>query len=149
MPKVKVWNDNKHPHTEVFKGDKIYIGPGEAIEMEWEEAIEFKGQFTGMKIRADGTHDPAGFKMIRVERPAEPIFKDPPLVNHANGQVALTRDELEESLARFAHMRAPVDRDAEPKSPGVADLLARIAALEAAQEEKRGKPKAPSGRKEA
>tara|TARA_R110000868_G_scaffold9394_2_gene46908 strand:- start:63 stop:509 length:447 start_codon:yes stop_codon:yes gene_type:complete len=134
MPKVKVWNDNVHPHTETFKGDVIHIPAKTCIEMEWEEAIEFKGQFTGMKRRGDDSPDPTGFKMIRVEKPSEPIFKEPPLVNHANGQVVLTKAELMESLAQYAHLRAPSDPLAEAgiTSPSNADLIERIAALEEA-----------------
>lgn len=131
MAKVRVWNDNVHPHTEMFKGDLITIPAKECIEMDWEEAIEFRGQFTGIKLLGDDTPDPRGYKMIRVEAPKEPIFKEPPLVNHANGATALTREELEKSLAMFAHMRAAPDPQAETTSkPSYDDLVNRLAALE-------------------
>jgi hypothetical protein len=68
MAKVKVWNDN--PHTdwvEKFKGDEVKIPRGQSIEMEFYEAHEFKGQFSPIKIKADGTQDPRSHKMIRVE----------------------------------------------------------------------------------
>jgi len=92
----------------MFKGEMITIGPGEHIEMDWEEAIEFKGQFTGIKRLPDDSPDPRGFKKIRVEAPQSPVFKDD-LVNHANGQSFLTKDDLQRSLAMFSHLRAPGD----------------------------------------
>ncbi len=67
--KVKVWNDN--PHTdwaEKFKGDDVNIPSGKCIEMEFYEAHEFRGQYTPIRIRGDGTQDPKSFKMIRVEQ---------------------------------------------------------------------------------
>lgn len=146
MPKVKVWNDNVHPHTEMFKGDQIHIPPKSFIEMEWEEAIEFKGQFTGIKRRGDDSPDPTGFKMIRVEAPSEPIFKDLPLVNHANGAQFISKQELMESLAQFQHLRAPGEPGVESNGGSNAELMERIAALEAALNAK-GKPGRP--RKEA
>ena len=67
MAKVKVWNDNTVAWTEKFKGDDVKIPPRGYIEMEFYEAHEFKGQFSPIKVRADGTQDPGSFKMIRVE----------------------------------------------------------------------------------
>lgn len=134
MPKVKVWNDNVHPHKEMFKDNLVEIPAKSCIEMEWEEAIEFKGQFTPIRIRGDGTHDPAGFKMIRVEAPTTPIFKENDLVNHATGKVAATKEELQAMLEKFSHLRV-VDEDAEAqastKDATIADLQRQVAELAA------------------
>lgn len=140
MAKVKVWNDNVYPHTEMFKGDTVHIPPKECIEMDWEEAIEFKGQFTGVKRLGNDQPDPAGYKMIRVEHPSEPIFKDPPLVNHASGQKFVTKKELMESLAEYDHLRVAHDPDAEtPVTPTAKDDITTnaIAALKDQVEELR------------
>lgn len=153
MPMVKVWNDNIYPHTETFKGEVITIPPGEHIVMEWEEAIEFKGQFTGMKLLGNDTPDPRGFKKIRVDRPSEPIFKEAPLVNPATGEKFLTKAELEESLKQFAHLRVTdADAEAQAKSGSSVDaatvkaLMERIAALESQVKVESAEPKRKPGR---
>lgn len=129
MAKVKVWNKNSLPHVETFKGDKIEIPAGGCIEMDWEDATEFKGQFFPMVINADGTHNPKGFKKIVVDRPSEPIFKDMPLINHADGKVATSRAELEAALAKFDHMKVKDDSDTAPRSSEIDVLKAQVAAL--------------------
>jgi uncharacterized C2H2 Zn-finger protein len=67
MAKVKVWNDNTVTWNEKFKGDDVKIPAKGYVEMEFYEAHEFKGQFSPIKVKADGTQDPGSFKMIRVE----------------------------------------------------------------------------------
>lgn len=150
MPKVKVWNDNDYPHTETFKGEKITIAPHEHIEMEWEEAVEFRGQFTGIAPLAEnGEPDPRFFKMIRVEQvKPEEVFRDTPLVNHADGKVAATPEQLAAMIAQFAHLRVR-DPEAEKASPAqtseLADLKAQVEELRALLitqgEKKAGRPK--------
>jgi hypothetical protein len=68
MGLVRVWNDNVHPYEEVFKGDKIFIPSKQFIEMDENEAIQFKGTFKSPVLNVDGVHMPEGFKMIRVEK---------------------------------------------------------------------------------
>lgn len=67
MSLVKVWNDNKYPFSDTFKGDKITIGPGEHIEMDWDDAVEFRGQFYPPEFDGSGNQKAQSFKMIRVE----------------------------------------------------------------------------------
>lgn len=69
--KVKVWNDNSVIWTESFKGEKITIPAKSFVEMDFYEAHEFKGQFSPVKLKGDGTQDPTTFKMIRVEMPTK------------------------------------------------------------------------------
>lgn len=148
MAKVKVWNDNVHPHKEKFKDEWLEIAPGESIEMDFEDALEFKGQFTPMIIRADGTHDPKGYKKIRVERPATPIFKDDSLICHADGQRAATKDDLRAMLSQYGHLQVK-DPELE-QGPNTAELLRRLAALEAqVAEKKKPGPKPKLFKKEA
>ncbi len=133
MAKVKVWNDNVHPHREKYQDEWIEIPSGGFIEMDWEDGIQFRGQFTGIKLLGDDTPDPRGFKMIRVEAPKEPIFKEMPLVCHANGQQAVTQADLAGLLEKFAHMRAPtqeVETKVPEGGPSYNELLERLAALE-------------------
>jgi len=69
MPTVKVWNDNTIAFTEKFKGEQIHIAAGKFLEMDYEEAIEFRGQYHKMEFDGDGTQLRSSYKMIRVENP--------------------------------------------------------------------------------
>lgn len=73
MPKVKVWNDNVHPYSEVYKGDPISIPAGGCIEMEYDEAIQFRGTFKAPIKDEDGKDKPEGYKMIRVDGQAPAV----------------------------------------------------------------------------
>lgn len=68
MPRARVWNDNSYPYQEVFKGEKIYIPAKSYIEMDEDEAHQFRGTYSPPKLNVDGVHLPEGFKIIRVER---------------------------------------------------------------------------------
>jgi hypothetical protein len=65
--KAKVWNDNKWVYTEKFNGDQITIPAGGYIEMEYMEAVQFKGTMNSIIRDADGAPKAESFKMIRVE----------------------------------------------------------------------------------
>ncbi len=143
MAKVKVWNDNKHPHTEMYKGDKITIPAGEFIEMDWEEAMQFKGQFTGVapvKSEDDGKGgmgeaDPRFFKMIRVEMPKEDPVVDDGLTNHLTGKRANSAGELLGQLLSIARDNPDLvvkDKDLDGKKEDrVAVLERELAELKA------------------
>ncbi len=143
MPRVKVWNDNVHPHKEKFKDVEFNIAPGEFIEMDSEEAVEFLHQFTGVKWRGDGTHCPTGFKKLRIEG-ALHVAEVDPLVCHANGQQAATKEDLEKLLQKFGHNRAPNEpsQATDETAALLKAALARIEALEQAGEKRKpGRPK--------
>lgn len=129
MPIVKVYNDNVHPHKERFKGEMIEIPAKGSIDMEYEEAIEFKGQFTGLApLAPNGAPDPRFFKMIRVEKLKEPLFKDTSLVNPVTGKTHSSAEELRAVLAEYGHLRV-TDPDAEKASTSeVEQLKAALAA---------------------
>ncbi len=155
MPKVKVWNDNTHDHTEKFK-DKILTVPAKGyIEMEYLDAVDFKGQYTPIKLLGTGAQDPAGFKMIRVEPPKEDLFTEDKNVFHGTGKQFSEPGEL----IAFAKAYAAQNPDlVAPKNPEVEDgrvsmskqefetLVARVNALES---EKSGKRPPGRPRKEA
>ncbi len=147
MAQVKVWNDNKFPHTESFKGETITIPPGGFIEMDYLEACDFAGQFTPMKKQADGSADPRTFKMIRVEAPAEQLLHDVNVV-HATGQRAASAEDIAKLTQAFAAMnpdRLVSDKaldTVEIKKTDLDNMLARIAALESSAEKRGpGRPK--------
>lgn len=146
MPVVKVYNDNAHPHKERFKGEMIEIPAGGHIEMEYEEAMDFRGQFTGIApVGPNGAPDARFFKMIRVEKLKEPLFKDTSLLNPVTGKVHSSAEELRAVLSEYGHLRV-TDPDAETAQKSqveqlaaiVAKQQAQIEALLAAQPEKRG-----------
>lgn len=69
--KAKVWNDNKYPYTEKFRGDTVFIKPGEFVEMDYMDAVQFRGQMNSIVRDVDGAPDPKSFKMIRIEQVSE------------------------------------------------------------------------------
>ncbi len=154
---VKVHNDNVHDHKEEFKGTKLLIPAGGFIEMEYEEAVQFQGQCTGIApVGEDGAPDARFFKMIRVDHvKPEEVFKDDGLTNHLNGRKASTAEELRAVLAEFAHLRV-VDKDAEASAPKadsdvVNELKRQVAELTALVKDKLTpkKPGRPPVKKEA
>lgn len=93
MTRAQVWNDNVHPHTERFKDREISIPAKSFIEMDYDDAIEFKCQFTPIKTDGEKNPLPEGFKMIRVV-PMAAVQAPAPLVCHATGKVASSPEEL-------------------------------------------------------
>jgi hypothetical protein len=93
MSLAQVWNDNVHPHTETFKGTVVTIPPKSFVEMDYDEAVEFKCQFTPIKTDGEKNPLPESFKMIRVV-PLDKVKTDVPLVCHATGKVAANAAEL-------------------------------------------------------
>ena len=67
MGLTKVWNDNVHPHTERYKGKMITIAPKSFVEMEYDDAVIFRGQYTPIRVDGAGAPLPTSFKMIRLE----------------------------------------------------------------------------------
>jgi glycine/serine hydroxymethyltransferase len=112
MAMVKVWNDNIYPHVEKFKGKEVHIPSKEFIEMDYDDAKQFQGQYKAPVISGQG-HDPRGFKKIRVENP--PKAAPNPLMNHANGAVAPNEEALKESMKEYAHMAVREEKVAENK----------------------------------
>ena len=139
--KVKVWNDNKYPHSESFKGQVIAIEPGGFVEMDFEDAVDFKGQFTAPRLDGNDAPDPRYFKMIRHDWPNAPVVKADPLVCHADGTQAGSAAELAAKLLQFSHLTVK-DEAAEKAKVDELDALkaqvARLAALVEGQNAKNG-----------
>lgn len=109
--KVKVWNDNTYPHKETFRGETIEIGAGQFIEMEYMDAVQFKGQMSPIIRDADGAPTKKSFKMIRIEEPkvvdAKAAASDADLICQmcsykAKDQVDLAKHILENHSESFA-----------------------------------------------
>ena len=158
MATAKVWNDNLDPrapngigwpHKERFKEKLIEIPAGEAIEMDYEDAIEFKSQFTPILHDGEKNVLPSSYKKIRVERLADPATVVP-LVCHMTGKIAASPEELAKMNAEHigqldAESKKQLETAAALKAENDA-LKARLAALEEAVSALKPAPKA---RKEA
>lgn len=134
MSLARVWNDNVHPHTEVFKEKTITIAPKSFVEMDYDDAVEFKSAFTPIKTDGELNPKPESFKMIRIEPVDGAPVTQVPLVCHATGKVAANHaelakmnaehiDQLEEASAKQLEEQAALKAENEA-------LKARLAALE-------------------
>ena len=119
--KSKVWNDNIYPYSERFKGDLIEIPPRSFIEMDYDEAIMFRGTFSSIVRDADGQAKQSSWKMIRVEplgNPVDNVIKADPNKCQACGKVLSNQAEL----AQHIFNEHPEMLDPESKSEAVAAL---------------------------
>jgi len=64
---VKVWNDNKYPYNEDFRGKKITIESGGFVEMDYDQAVLFLGTFVPIVRGKNGLQDPRSYKMLRID----------------------------------------------------------------------------------
>lgn len=64
---VRVWNRNRFDHVEMFKGELVTIPAESCIEMDYDEAVLFKGKFFAPKFGKDGVQDPRSYKWIELD----------------------------------------------------------------------------------
>ena len=104
---AKVWNDNKFPFVQEFKGDQIRIEPGKSVEMDYDDAIQFKSMYFPPQYDGSNNQKPESYKMIRVEG-------QPPLVEQqfhicsCCGDKFLTEAELSRHVDKN-HLEQMVD----------------------------------------
>ena len=67
MQAVKVWNRNTFEHVEVFKEREIRIKPGQFVEMDRDDAVQFASKFYRPKFDGNGVQLPESFKKIEIE----------------------------------------------------------------------------------
>lgn len=116
MPQVKVYNDNVHPYSELFREKQISIPPKGFIYMEAGEAQLFKGSFAPIKVDADGNPIAEGYKRIRIEEGVEVAAPAAlaKFVCQADGEEFGTEAELTAYIkANHADKIAPADEEAE------------------------------------
>ena len=119
--KAKVWNDNIYPYTEKFKGDEIYIPAGKFVEMDYDEAIMFKGTFSPIVRDADNQPTQQSWKKIRVEamgNPVDAVIKEDPNKCQACGKVLSNQAEL----AQHIFNEHPEMLDTESKAEAISNL---------------------------
>lgn len=116
---VKVWNDNTHLYSELFKGQNIVIEPGQHILMQEDDAILFLGTMPPQGILADGdgNPDPRGYKKLRIQKLGEVEkqqlvkgVKDDKLVCHRCKYVAASEGDLDEHVMAN-HMEELINAD--------------------------------------
>lgn len=66
MSQVRVYNRNKYPYRETYKGDLITIDPGAYHVMNEKDAEMFLGSYVTAKKTPMGAPDPATFKMLEI-----------------------------------------------------------------------------------
>ena len=75
MPQIRIWNDNTVPYKETFRERDITILPGKFIDMEADEATQFMGTYSPVKVDGSGNPTRESMKMLRREF-IEPLFDD-------------------------------------------------------------------------
>lgn len=108
---TKVWNDNDYPHTEQYKGQTIQIPPHSFIEMDGDEAEQFRGQYTPRVKRGDDTDDPRFFKKIRLEHPESRAHRFNPLTSPVTGKVHESEASLKAELEHFKHLHVKEENE--------------------------------------
>lgn len=151
MAVVKVWNDNQFAHTEKFKGQELTIPAGGYIELDEIDAVDFRGQFTPPRSLGPNNPDPRFYKMIRVEASGEPLVKEDQHIFHATGKAFGSPAEVIALAKVFASLNPDLVADdpvaeaqarrREEEGPSKAELLERIAALEALSQRAKPGPK--------
>lgn len=101
MAKWRVYN--RHPegmtHREKYKEQMITIPAGGFVLMDYEDAVQFRGQYFPMKKNAQGAPDPASFKVIHLE-PDNAEVKAAPVefICHFDGRKFPTQSALDQYL---------------------------------------------------
>lgn len=139
--KWRVWNKHSHgfDHAEMFKGEMVRIPHNKYILMDYEDAVQFKGQYFPMKIAADGTHDPKGFKQLFIEPDGgvSVITKSEEFVSHMDGKKFSSKSELD------AHLKANFAGQ-EFKDEALEEIIAKTEAVVAERKKPGPKPKEKS-----
>lgn len=64
---VKVHNRNVYPLIETFKGQNIHIPANKYIEMDYDEAVQFKSQYHQPIFDKGGVQDPTSYKYLELD----------------------------------------------------------------------------------
>ncbi len=109
---AQVWNDFSKEHVEMFKGDEIRIPAKSFINMNWSDAVQFRGQYT--PIIRDGLGNDLKPKMIRLVR-VEAVVEEPKdFTCQMDGKSFANQAELDKHIAEN-HTESMVDADAKKK----------------------------------
>lgn len=114
VAKARVWNDWNKEYVEEFRGDVLRIPAKKFIIMDWQDAVQFRGQFT--PIVRDGLGTDLKPKMIRLEKidAGAPDYPSENFVCQMDGAQFSTQAELDAYIAAN-FTGAMVDEDARDK----------------------------------
>ncbi len=99
MNNVRVYNDNVFPYKEVFRGEMIEIPPKGFIEMDFYEAIDFKGTYSPIKTDGGGKPLAESYKIIRIVTPENFQAEDAKNnICHSCSKTFLSAKELEDHV---------------------------------------------------
>lgn len=111
MGQARVWNKNIFPYKEKFKGEEIYIPANGSIIMDLEDAINFKGSYSTIKVDGGNRPLPESYKKIVVEviDPGQAV-EISKLKCQACGVIATDKDNLDAHITEF-HFHNLLDSD--------------------------------------
>lgn len=109
---ARVWNNSDKEYVERFKNDIIKIPAHGYIEMDFHDAVLFKGQYIPPN---EGKNQ----KRITVEKimRADPNWRPSGFISHIDGKVFATQEELD------AHLKANNDKYIPVKNPKLDEQL--------------------------
>ena len=112
---VRVYNDNVHPYREKFKGDEIQIPSKGFIEMDYFEAVEFRGSWSPIIVDGGGAPKPESFKMLRIVKPEDVVHEEVKKHQcHSCGKEFETPEVLDKHITEF-HASLIADKDEREK----------------------------------
>ena len=115
MAKVHVVNDNTLDHREKFRDEMIFIPAKSSIEMEYDDAHLFLGQYFPIKRDSGGQQTPDSFKMLRIVQGEKPFIKQmDELRCVACNQLFTDKVELDKHITD-AHLQQLADKDEKEK----------------------------------
>ena len=111
ISKWKVINTHKlgFTHKEKFRDELLEIKADEYILMDYEDAVQFKGQYFPMVLNAQGVQDPISYKMIKIEAEfpdhEDETKSEKVYVCHVDGKEFPNKDLLEKYIKEnFSHL---------------------------------------------
>jgi hypothetical protein len=112
LGKARVWNDWTKEHVEEFRGDTVRIPSKKYVVMDWQDAVQFRGQFT--PIVRDGLGTDLKPKMIRLERIDAAQAASDKFVCQMDGAEFQTQAQLDAHIAAN-YKEAMLDEEARKK----------------------------------
>lgn len=97
MSQVRVYNRNKYPYREIYKGDLITIDAGAYHVMNEKDAEMFLGSYSSAKKTPQGVPDPTTFKMLEIVKELKSGSEKevPKFICNADGKEFATKEELD------------------------------------------------------
>lgn len=100
MAKWRVYNRHSQglTHRERYKEQFIEIKAGDYALMDYEDAVQFKGQYFPMKKNPQGAPDPTSWKMLELVRHDPEVKQEQEYICHFDGRKFPTQKDLDQHL---------------------------------------------------